>query len=443
MPTQAAALTPPLPETGWTPPRAEPVRRRTLILLRWVAIAGQLAAVAAAVALGIGFDHQSVAFLIACAVALNLTLMLRRQRPLSSGHVTLHLGFDIAQLAGLIAVTGGLSNPFALLVLAPVTIAATVLGRRQTVVLGLATGVLVLLAALIARPLTGPDGAVLALPWPLALGHGAGILIGIAFFASYAHRVTSELSATTNALFATQLALEREQRLQHLGGVVAAAAHEMGSPLGTIKLIAGELAEDLADRPDLHPDLRDLTQSADRCTAILRSMGRAGKDDLWLRRAPLLTLLSDAAAPHADRGVRVTITGEGPEVRRDPGVIHALRNLIQNAVDHAAGAVAVHAETGPEVVRVTIRDDGPGFAPAVLPRLGDPHPPVRGPRSSRKPGDGMGLGLFIAKTLLERTGAVLTFANGGPGAVVTVRWPRARIAADSGAVLGDNPVILA
>ena len=432
------------PDATWPdPPRAEPIRRRTLVLLRWAAVAGQLVAVAVALALGVRFPLLPVLVLVALAVGLNLWLMARLPYRMSPSHVAMQLGFDLAQIAALLAMTGGISNPFALLVLAPVTVAATVLSRRQTITLGLATAALISAAALWAIPLRDAAGAALRLPPLLAAGHWAAVLIGIGFFASYAHRVTAELAATTAALFATQLALAREQRLQHLGGVVAAAAHEMGSPLATIKLIAGELADELEDRPELAEDIAQLRVSADRCAQILRSMGQAGKDDLWMRRAPLRAIIEEAAAPHAGRGVEVTISGEGPEIHRDPGVIHALRNLIQNAVDYANGRVAIHMETGATLLTLSIRDDGPGFPPALLPRLGEAHPSGRGPRAARKAEEGMGLGLFIAKTLLERSGADLGFSNGGPGAVVTLRWPRSRIEADSHAALGHNPAFIA
>lgn len=420
-------------------PEVEPIRMRTLVLLRWFAVAGQLTTVIVARSLGIGFAIGPVLALIAAAIVLNLWQMFGPRRRAASDHAVWQLSFDLLQISALMGLTGGLANPFALLVLAPVTIAAASLNIRQTVALGLATVALISLSSLMALPLTDADGRELRLVPMLALGHWFALVIGVVFFGGYAHRVTAELTATSNALFATQMALSREQRLQHLGGVVAAAAHEMGTPLATIKLIAGELADELQDRPDLHDDAMALRASADRCGQILRSMGRAGKDDLHLHSAPLRAVLEDAAAPHADRGPVVEIHAEGPDIRRDPGVIHALRNLIQNAVDFAASRVVLAADTTGGHITVTIRDDGPGYPPALLARIGDPYLTSRRGGDQRQGYEGMGLGLFIAKTLLERSGARLTFANGGPGAVVTVRWPMDRIRADARGALGQNP----
>lgn len=420
-------------------PQPEPIRIRTLILLRWVAIIGQLAAVSGAWLLGVRFALWPVLALIMAAAAVNLWLYLQPPSRTSPHRALVQLGFDVVQISALMALTGGLANPFALLVLAPVTIAAASLTLRLTVALGLTAMALITLAGLFALPLHDAEGVPLTLSWILALGHWLALMIGVIFFAAYAHRVTAELAATSNALFATQTALAREQRLQHLGGVVAAAAHELGTPLATIKLIAAELQDELPDRPDLQQDLVELSLSTQRCGDILRSMGRAGKDDLMLRVSPLQVVLEDAAQPHADRGPTVRIHADDIDIRRDPGVIHALRNLIQNAVDFARSEVLIQASADDSQLHVTIRDDGPGYPGALLARIGDPYLTSRRGPESRRGYEGMGLGLFIAKTLLQRSGATLEFSNGQPGAVVQVRWPLERIRADSRAALGKNP----
>lgn len=222
-----------------TPPELEPIRLRTLVLLRWFAITGQLAAVFAARIMGIQFPIGPVLALIAAAAIINLWQMLKPHQRMSASQTAGQLSFDLIQLSALIGLTGGLVNPFGLLVLAPVTVAATVLDRRRTLALGIATIILITLASVLAVPLHDATGTELSMAPILLLGHWVALVIGVVFFAVYAHRVAAELKATSTALFATQMALSREQRLQHLGGVVAAAAHEMGTPLATIKLIAG------------------------------------------------------------------------------------------------------------------------------------------------------------------------------------------------------------
>lgn len=428
-------------------PAPEPIRLQTLILLRWVAVIGQLLAVAGALFIGVSVPLLPVLLVVTFAILSNTWLMLRPLRRVSEQSAAIQLGFDLAQITILIGLTGGMTNPFALLVLVPVTIAATTLPTRYMVALGITTLLLVTAASVIATPLSFENGSQLALDMPYQLGHWVAIVIGVVFLSTYAHRVSSELEATSDALFVARMALEREQKLQHLGGVVAAAAHEMGTPLGTIKLISKELSVELADmlpeRSDIADDLAILRQSADRCGEILKSMGRAGKDDLMIRTAPLLDLLQEAAAPHKNRGVSVQIDveGEADLVHRDAAIVHGLRNLIQNAVDFAKADVEVTATWSADVLKVSIADDGPGYPAALLPRLGSPFLTSRA-RSARRGGhEGMGLGLFIAKALLERSGARLDFSNSDRGAEVVVIWPRSLIEAESRKALGANPEI--
>lgn len=426
----------------------DPIRARTLVALRWVALSGQAAAVACALVLGAELPLRPILLMMGLSAALNLWLMRRGSGRVTPAQATAQLCLDAAQVGALLTLVEGIQNPFALFVLAPVTIAATALPARMTAVVGVVTAGMILLMTLHDAPLRLAADAPLSPEIVMTMAHVLALIIGGGFFALYAHRVASELAAASDALAVTGMALAREQRLQHLGGVVAAAAHEMGTPLATIKLIAAELADELddivAERPGLADDLAQLRQSADRCREILRSMGRAGKDDLHLRHAPLAALLDEAAGPHRNRGKRVVVDLGALAtlpVRRDAGTIHGLRNLIQNAVDFATGTVTVTAQTSGSTLALTIQDDGPGYPPHLLGRLGEPFLTTRR-GGSGAPGsyEGMGLGLFIARTLLERQGATVTFQNDG-GARVTVSWPMDTITGDDRAALGTNPSI--
>jgi two-component system, sensor histidine kinase RegB len=444
--------------------RSDWVRLRTLILLRWMAIAGQIAAITVAdryyqIQLPIGPCYMVVgASIIANLVSSYVYPPTKR---LSETEAMLTLMFDLSQLSLLVFLTGGLANPFALLILAPVTISATALELRTTVILGsLAIG-LMTIAAVANVPLRLPDGTPLEIPQIFKFGFWLSIVVGIIFLSLYARRVATEIRSMSNALLATQMALAREQKLTDLGGVVAAAAHELGTPLATIKMISTEMIDELADRPDLLEDIRLIRDQADRCRDILRSMGRAGKDDLHLRQAPFEAVLKEAAEPHTGRGKKVEFTVQPlpgsnqahPNILRRPEVIHGLRNLIQNAVDFARTTVWVEAEWSDILLSVRIVDDGAGYPAQVLGRIGDPFVRARAPGpdlATRPEYEGMGLGLFIAKTLLERTGAELSFANASDpflkwgehpekcGAVVEVRWPRESLAAPLNFVPGDN-----
>lgn len=451
--------------------RANWIRLRTMILLRWVAIIGQLTAITFAQTV---YDLQLkwglAYFAIGVSVIGNLiaSFVFPENKRLSERENLAMVMFDLLQLGFLLFLTGGLNNPFALLLLGPVTISATALSLRSTVVLCGTAILLVTLLAEIHFPLVRENGQTLRMPEIFVFGNWIALVIAVIFTSAYSRRVTSEIHSMADALAATQMALAREQKLTDLGGVVAAAAHELGTPLATIKLTSAELLDELSDHPELAEDAALIGQQADRCRDILRDMGRAGKDDLHLRHAPLMAVLTEAAEPHLERSKQVLFDqtpGEGaapeqPSIIRKPEIIHGLRNLVQNAVDFARHNVQISASWTEEYITVRIVDDGPGFSSQVLGRIGDPYVRHRRlNRLKRRPGyEGMGLGLFIAKTLLERSGAQLRFANGraeaatdgsgtpGRGAIVEVVWPREKVspkAAEAHSPIGQNRRILA
>ncbi|TNF20087.1 MAG: HAMP domain-containing histidine kinase [Rhodobacteraceae bacterium] len=443
------------------------VRLRTMIMLRWAAIVGQLTALIVAqqwfnLSLEMGLCYLAIGLsivgnLVAIAV-------FPENKRLSATENMLMVLFDLLQLAFLLFLTGGLHNPFAILMLGPVLISAAVLTTRPTILIAAIAILLVSVLALYHLPLRTEQGFILRTPDLFVFGKWLAMVIAIIFLSIYSRRVTSELHTMSDAVTATQMALAREQKLTDLAGVVAAAAHELGTPLATIKLASAEIAEELDDRPDLKEDALLIRQQADRCRDILRSMGRAGKEDMQLRRAPLSEIIREAAEPHENRGKCLHYDhapgpgGEStvPTISRQPEIIHGLRNLVQNAVDFSRGNVWVDTMWTDDLITVRIVDDGPGYPQQLIGRIGDPF--VRRKRSDRdrsdRPGyEGMGLGLFIAKTLLERTGAELSFTNasdpydppGQPGeksgALVEVIWPRSKLDSVIGQAskpLGEN-----
>ena len=443
------------------------VRLRTLIVLRWFAIAGQLAAITVAQRLFELNLNLGLCFLaIGAAIVTNLIaiFVFPENRRLSEREVAGMLVFDIGQLAFLLYLTGGLNNPFALLMMAPVTISATTLSGRTTAGLGALTIAVVSALAFWHLPLRTDMGFIMRMPQDFVWGFWTAITIGIVFLAIYVGRVATEIHTMSDALAATQMALAREQKLTDLGGVVAAAAHELGTPLATIKLASAELIEELGDHPELLEDARLIRDQADRCRDILRSMGQAGKSDHHMRQAPIGAVVREAAEPHRDRGKDIhydiaPVEGadaEQPIIDRSPEIIHGLRNLVQNAVDFAVANVWVDIFWTGTTLTVRIVDDGPGYSTSVIGRLGDPFLRRRRSGGTRRPGyEGMGLGLFIAKTLLERTGAEINFANGREpydaravtgersGAIVQATWIRAQVGreAEARAALGQNTPI--
>ncbi|MEO8241647.1 MAG: ActS/PrrB/RegB family redox-sensitive histidine kinase [bacterium] len=441
------------------------IRLRTLTNLRWMAIAGQSGALIAAPAyFGLQLPYGICLAAVGASIIANLVFIMvyPGNKRLSESEALFMLLFDLMQLGVLVAATGGLTNPFALLVLAPVTISANALNLRSTIVVALTAICLVTLLAYFNLPLSRGGDRPLTVPPLFLFGFWLSIIIGIAFLSVYSRRVATEVRAMSDALFAAQMALAREQKLTDIGGVVAAAAHELGTPLATIKLVSTEMIDELNGQGELQDDARLIREQADRCRDILRSMGRAGKDDLQLKQAPLTTVVREAAEPHLARNREVIFSdlpepgqSRQPNVLRRPEVIHGLRNLVQNAVDFSRHKVWVDVTWDDVEIAVRITDDGAGFPLQVFGRIGDPFVRQRQTKldaTLRKDYEGMGLGLFIAKTLLERTGAELTFANAADpflspeerpercGAVVEVKWPMAAIRAPEGLVVGSNQV---
>ncbi|MEM1382871.1 MAG: ActS/PrrB/RegB family redox-sensitive histidine kinase [Pseudomonadota bacterium] len=460
--------------------RGDWVRLRTLLFLRWIAVIGQSAAVLiASQALGFQLPLNQCALLISASVCVNVTAWVVHpaEKRLSERGTLFSLFFDLVQLSALLMVTGGLNNPFAVLVLAPVTISATALRLQSTLWLGIAAmGGLALMSS-VHLPLIQEDGMALEVPEVYRGGIAAALAVGTVFLALYARRVTVEGYAMSQALNATQLALSREQQLSAIGSLAAAAAHELGTPLATIKLAAGELARELADDDELAEDARLIRQEAERCGDIMHDLSNSARQDSHVRHAPIGAVIEEAASPHTGRGKHIVIRIEGspidaepkdqPMVARSPELIHGLRNLVQNAVDFAEATVWIDVDIDENTLRIAVGDDGKGFSPDILPRLGEPYVSTRsmGERRAGEDGyEGMGLGLFIARTLLERSGGRLSFANGSdrarrqrlkdlpaeqahpPGAIIEIVWRAADVVVPRSiarGALGENPRISA
>jgi two-component system sensor histidine kinase RegB len=414
------------------------LRLQTLIRLRWLAVAGQAAAVTI-VQFGLGFPLPVLwCFgLVALSALLNIVLRIRfpENQRLRAEPAFLLLSYDALQLGALLFLTGGLDNPFAILLLVPVIVSATTLAPWPTLLLGAIVVAIATVLAVSHLPLPWRPGQALELPWIYTVGVWVALVSACAFTGIYAFRVADEARKLARALNATEMVLAREQHLSALDGLAAAAAHELGTPLATIALVARELEREMAGDPRHAEDIALLNSQAQRCRDILAKLtSMSGELDQALARQPLSHLIEEVVEPYRAFGTAIVILppkGEGPEPvgRRNPAIIQALANLVENAVDFASRRVEIGAEWNPREVAISISDDGPGFSPAILGRIGEPYVTTRGPagadRAHHEAG-GLGLGLFIAKTLLERTGARISFANRAPaeGARVRIVWPR-------------------
>ncbi len=416
--------------------RARRLRVDTLVKLRWLAICGQSLAVLL-VHYGLGFELPLGPCFVAIALSawLNVALRLRfsLNHRLDDGPASILLAYDVLQLSGLLYLTGGLENPFSLLFLAPVMISAVSLSGARTLMLSGLMGVAATILAIWHLPLPWYPGSHLQLPMTYIAGIWVAIVLGAGFIWVYASRVAEEALLLSDALAATELVLAREQHLTQLDGLAAAAAHELGTPLATITVVVKEMTAHMPTEGPVAEDLALLSQEVKRCREILSKLKSLGNEPAgMLDILSVRVLVEEVIHPYRDFGVDVVVTAEGvgeePVTGRNPGLLYGLGNLIENAIDFAKAEVRVRAEWDATNVVIVIEDDGPGFAPEVLLRLGEPYITTRGPdRKAKSEEGGLGLGLFIAKTLLERSGAVVITSNRPTperGARVSVRWPR-------------------
>ena len=426
------------------------LRRSTLVYLRWMAVLGQLLAlVVVAFVLGYDFPVGGSLAAILASVVLNIaiSLMLPLDRRVEGVEATLQLGFDILQLGVLLYFTGGITNPFSLLFLAPVLAGATTLNRITLVILFGLVGAVGAWLVVYHHPLPwiteGFD-----LPMTYRIGMWFALLVGVVFTSLYAWRSAAESRRMSAALSATELVLAREQRMAALGGLAAAAAHELGTPLATIQVTAKELARETdADTP-VGEDARLILEQSRRCRDILTQLSARGDSgDMMHDRITLEELIQEAIEPFIMSNKEFVINVEGPAhfamgrpdpnitIPRRPELLYGMRNFVENAVSFAEETVTITSKTTLNAVTISIADDGPGFDPLVRAKLGEPYISSR-PDRARKKGfaaGGLGLGVFISKTLVERTGGRVRFSNierktgEGGGALVTLYWPKSEL----------------
>ena len=421
------------------------VRLRTLILIRWVAILGQLFAILF-VRFSLGFPLPLAPVLTVVAASALVNLWIQRSRRgatrLGDRQIAYSLGFDLLQLGALLYLTGGLNNPFAILILAPVTVSATILAWPATIALSAIAIALVGILAVDHGALPWPDDAFALEPLYIT-GFALAMLLSILFIGAYVASVAQEQRRMSDALAAAQRALDRQRQLTSLGALAAAAAHELGSPLGTIAVVTREIARDLPPDSPLREDMKLLQQESERCRRILAELVAQPEADggTPFEVIPFETAIEAAAAPYRREGIALEIAtgpqagGAMPLVRRRPELLHGLGNLLHNAIEFAESRVAVRLDWDAETVTVAIVDDGPGFPEPMLARLGEPY--LSGGDQGRG-GEHMGLGIFISDTLLAMTGGVLRLGNrpacvpgaAGGGAEAVIVWPRGALEAN-------------
>ena len=410
------------------------LRRNTLVLLRWAAIIGQsVTLLIVGQVLGLSFPLGPCIAIIGLSIFVNIivTASFELDRRVGDREAGLQLGFDLLQLAALLWLTGGIANPFALLFLAPVVTSATTLNKRVLFTLGALATLLSFGLIYSSQPLPWNPANSLDLPLKFRLGVWSAIIIGSAFTSLYAWRATKESRTMSAALAATEAVLAHEQKLSALGGMAAAAAHELGTPLATIQVVAKEMMREVDPETPLGEDAALLLSQAQRCREILTQLSQRGDEGDAIHDAlSMEDLLEEAAEPYIAFGKDISLDvsgdGEEPMLKRQAELLYGLKNFIENAVDFATNSVWLTGRWSESIITLMIDDDGPGFDTAVLGRLGEPYVSRRQrPKQVDELAGGLGLGVFIATTLIERTGGKVKFGKSPQGgARIELIWSR-------------------
>ena len=426
------------------------ISNNTLILVRWMAIFGQSIAIAIAeVFLGISTPLIPAAICIFMSLLVNIGAQITYGgRSLKPYQAWAFMVYDILQLTALLWLTGGLQNPFACLIIAPAAVAATLLPLRYTIFLIILVVTCTASLTFFAIPLQWGD-EIYVFPKLYSAGEFLAISVAVIFISLYIWRISSESRAMNTAYEIAQLALARQQENASLGALSAAVAHELGSPLSTITLIANDFSSSLEKNPDLTlkelgEDIEILKSQTDKCTNLLKNFGKSlvkpsVKDLDILSADALIRSIAENYEPfypHVsfDLNIQNIDDLDIPYILKTPSLDFGLGNLIQNSFKHAKNQVSITIFIYTKTLDIHIKDDGPGFTNQVLRKIGEPMMTapldrVQNESHTQDTKAGLGLGIFIALTLLEKYDVLYTFSNreNKKGAHVTLSFQRDNI----------------
>tara|TARA_X000001036_G_scaffold219494_1_gene205438 strand:- start:725 stop:2014 length:1290 start_codon:yes stop_codon:yes gene_type:complete len=404
--------------------------KKTLINLRWIALSGQFVAINIVYFyLGLKFKIEFTLILIAIGIITNLFLQFRvKQIQLKDLYASFYLIYDLIQLALLLYLTGGISNPFTMLMIIPTIVSSSFLSTGTTIILGILTIIFLFLLTVFHHPLPGIHDGLSSFPKLYLVGYFISLVVGLVFLSYFGIRFSSASKRRSEAVNKLQQVIAKEYELESLGGQAAAAAHSLGTPLATISVVSKELKKEIGNNKEYSKDIDLLISQTKRCGDILKQISKKQIiEDEFLNKTKLEDLLEEIIETFKETTSKkiLLITNKDKhkfDFQRTAELIYGLRNFIGNAVKFSKTTVEIVIISNNDYTEVFINDDGPGFPDDIKSILGEPY--IKSKSNKVNSNAGTGLGTFLGKTLLERKLANLYFDNDKKlgGASVAIRW---------------------
>ncbi len=404
--------------------------RKTLVFLRWIAILGQLFAINLVFfALELEFPIFSAYLIISIGLITNLFLQFGiKTIQLKDLYASFFLTYDLIQLTILLYLTGGISNPFSILLIVPAIVSSTFLSVGTTIILGLLTLIFLFILTIFHYPLPGIHENSFTFPTYYLVGFFVAIIIGLVFLSYFGIRFAGETKKRSEALNKLQEMISKEYELESLGGQAAAAAHSLGTPLATISVVATELKKEIGNNQNYSKDIDLLISQTKRCSEILKKIStKQIKEDEFFSFVYLEDLLEEIITSFKETSSKkITLSANEDNnkisIKRSPEIIYGLRNFIGNAVKFSKSEVNIILKSNKEVVEIKINDNGPGFPEDIKKVLGEPY--IKSKSKDVSSNAGLGLGTFLGQTLLKKKFASLSFSKDKKlgGASVIISW---------------------
>ena len=404
--------------------------RKTLVILRWIAIFGQFVAINLVYFL-LKLDLPIVLAYIVILIGLctNLFLQFRiKSIQLKDFYASLFLIYDLVQLTLLLYLTGGISNPFSILMIIPTIVSSTFLSMGTTIILGVLTIFFLFLLKIFHYPLPGIHDSTVTFPKLYLTGYFLAIIVGLVFLSYFGIRFSGESKRRSDAVSKLQQVIAKEYELESLGGQAAAAAHSLGTPLATISVVATELKKEIGNNKEYSKDIDLLVSQSKRCGEILKKISKKQiKEDQFFSKTNLENLLNEILTSFRETSSKeiVLIVEDNKSnfnFQRTPELIYGLRNFIGNSVKFSKNRVEIILTSDDQKIQIKINDDGPGFPEDIIEIIGEPY--IKSKSIQVSSNSGTGLGTFLGKTLLERESASLYFSKDTKlkGASVVITW---------------------